>query len=393
MGVSRKIVSPKTGKVSWQIDYLDPDGKRIRKNFKKQKDAKAHLAKYENDINTGEYVDPQKYRKATLKQLIEKYEENYCHQAGYVTSKNYLIEFIKAYFGENKPLFNIRYVDLETFRNRHKQTTTKHEKDRSDASVNRCMACLRHMLGKTVEWEMIKQNPFEMGQGLMLKENNERLRYLSKDEIDRLLSECSRQVIELPGKNSKSISVKRADADYLWYIVECAINTGMRKEEILSLKWDQIRDGLIYLDKTKGKKKRQVPINDTLAELFKIIHKKQGLTFEYVFIYQGERIKDVKKAYNAALKRAGILDANFHTLRHTFASHFVMRGGGLKALQEMLGHSNIKTTMRYAHLSQEHKKEAVKLLDGLTAPKSMSHFVTKFEKTGLPQNSQPAAIM
>jgi hypothetical protein len=81
MGVSRKIVSPKTGKVSWQIDYFDPDGKRIRKNFKKQKDAKAHLAKYENDINTGEYVDPQKYRKATLKQLIEKYEENYCHQA------------------------------------------------------------------------------------------------------------------------------------------------------------------------------------------------------------------------------------------------------------------------------------------------------------------------
>lgn len=393
MGVSKKIVSCRTGKVSWQIDYLDPDGKRIRKNFKKQKDEKAHLAKYENDINTGEYVNPQKYRKATLKQLIEKYEENYCHQAGYVTSKNYLIEFIKAYFGENKPLFNIRYVDLETFRNRHKQTTTKHEKDRSDASVNRCMACLRHMLGKAVEWEMIKQNPFEMGQGLMLKENNERLRYLSKDEIDRLLAECSRQVIELPRKNSKSISVKRADADYLRYIVECAINTGMRKEEILSLKWDQIKDGLIYLDKTKGKKKRQVPINGTLAELFRITRKKQGLTSEYVFIYQGKRIMDVKTAYNAALKRAGILDANFHTLRHTFASHFVMRGGSLKALQEMLGHSNIKTTMRYAHLSQEHKKEAVKLLDGLTAPKSMSHFVTNFEKSGLPHNSQPAAIM
>jgi len=249
------------------------------------------------------------------------------------------------------------------------------------------------MLCKAVEWEMVKQNPLEMGQGLMFKENNERLRYFSKDEIDRLLAECSRQVIELPIKNSKNRSVKRAGADYLRYIVECAINTGMRKEEILSLRWSKIRDGLIYLDKTKGKKKRQVPINDTLFELFKTIRKKQGLTSEYVFVYQGKRIKDVKTAYNAALKRAGILDANFHTLRHTFASHFVMRGGSLKALQEMLGHSNIKTTMRYAHLSQEHKKEAVKLLDGLTTSNSMSHFVTNSEKNGLPQNSQPTAVM
>ena len=117
------------------------------------------------------------------------------------------------------------------------------------------------------------------------------------------------------------------------------------------------------------------------------------MTSEYVFIYQGKRIKDVRTAYNAAFKPAGIQGANFHTLRHTFASHFVMRGGSWKALQQMLGHSNIKTTMRYAHLIQEHKKEAVKLFDGLTAPKSMSHFVTNFEKFGLPQNSQPAATM
>ena len=128
-----------------------------------------------------------------------------------------------------------------------------------------------------------------------------------------------------------------------------------------------------------------MPINDTLAELFRTIRKKQGLTSEYVFIYQGKRIKDVKTAYNAALKRAGVLDANFRTLRHTFASHFVMRGGSLKALQEMLGHSNIKTTMRYAHLSQEHKKDAVKLLDGLTAPNFMSRIVTNSEKLSIPQ--------
>ena len=68
-------------------------------------------------------------------------EENYSHQPGYATSKKYLVEFIKGYFGENRLLFNIRYVDIETFRNKLKKTLAKHDRDRSDASVNRCTAC------------------------------------------------------------------------------------------------------------------------------------------------------------------------------------------------------------------------------------------------------------
>ena len=61
-------------------------------------------------------------------------------------------------------------------------------------------------------------------------------------------------------------------------------------------------------------------------------------------------------------------DFRFHDCRHCFASHFVMRGGSLKDLQEILGHKSLTMTMRYAHLSQEHKKKAVNLLNGLTAP-------------------------
>jgi integrase len=273
----------------------------------------------------------------------------------YATSKKYLVECIKGYFGENRLLFNIRYVDLETFRNKLKNTQTWHEKERTDASVNRCMACLRHMLGKAVEWEMIKQNPFEMGAGLLFKENNMRFRFLQEDEIDRLLDECQ---------------------PHLRDIVECAINAGMRYGEILSLKWDQIRNGQIYLQKTKSNKARQIPINDDLNALLMRIRKKQHLTSEYVFNKNRKHIRNVRTGFIAALKRAGIEDFKFHDLRHTFASHFVMRGGSLKALQEMLGHADIKTTMRYAHLSQEHKREAINLLNGLTGKKSMSRNVT-----------------
>jgi len=78
------------------------------------------------------------------------------------------------------------------------------------------------MLRKAVEWEMIKQNPFEMGASLLFKENNMRLRFLQENEIEKLLSECQ---------------------PHLRNIVECAINTGMRYGEIFNLRWDQIRNG------------------------------------------------------------------------------------------------------------------------------------------------------
>jgi len=97
--------------------------------------------------------------------------------------------------------------------------------------------------------------------------------------------------------------------------------------------------------------------------------------YGYVFTYKAGKetpaksMKRVNRSFKAALTRAGIEDFKFHDLRHAFASHFVMRGGNLKELQEILGHRDITMTMRYSHLSQEHKKKAVNLLNGLTASK------------------------
>jgi site-specific recombinase XerD len=88
---------------------------------------------------------------------------------------------------------------------------------------------------------------------------------------------------------------------------------------------------------------------------------------------------DIETVIIAALKHAGIMAVKFHNLNHPFSSHFDKRGGSLKALQEILGHSNIKTTMRYAHIGQGHKKEAVKLL-------VCSEF-------GLTQHPMPSAVI
>jgi len=173
---------------------------------------------------------------------------------------------------------------------------------RSVASVNREMSCLHHLFMKAVEWDMTEQNPFERGKSLILKEDNKRLRFLSQEEIGKLLDACP---------------------SYLKPVVECALNTGMRRGEILSLKWEQIRNGFIYLTKTKTNDARQVPINNTLEAIFKKLRKQNQLKSEYVFLGRGvkaaKRLNSIKRGFDAAVKRAGLEDFKFHDLRHTFA--------------------------------------------------------------------------
>ncbi|MFO8164527.1 MAG: site-specific integrase [Desulfatiglandales bacterium] len=336
---------------SYQIDYFDPNGKRVRKSFDKKKEAEAELGKRVSLIAEGRYLDVKKDYKTTLKELLEKYKENYKIQRSFQGGKDYYLKNFKEHFGEDTRLDNIRYVDLETYRNKLREKPTRHGTLRATASVNREIACLRHVFSKAVEWEMMEQNPFTKGKALVAKANNKRFRYLTEDEIEKLLNNCVN--------------------DYTRDIVTTVINTGMRRQEVLGLKWDQVKkDGFIYLSKTKTDESRQIPVNDDLAALFKDIRKRNQLRSEYVFCDNKVRpFKQITKSFMASIRRAEIEDFRFHDLRHTFASHFVMRGGSLKELQEILGHKNITMTMRYAHLSQEHKKKAVNLLNGLTSKK------------------------
>jgi integrase len=364
----------------WQIDYYEPNGKRKRQNFKKKKDAVAEEAKRLSLKAEGRYLDVKKEYNTTLGEVLKIYEENFGQQPSYNTAKRFFVSDFKQYFGEDKRLSDIRYVDLETYRTHLKKKLTHHNKIRTTASVNRQMSCLRHIFKKALEWDKIGENPFNKGASLLLKESNQRVRYLTEAEIDALLDACSTKVIKFPDSKTHVKQMTRSDTHYLHDIVECAINTGMRKGEILSLKWNQLNEGFIYLQKTKTLNPRQIPINDDLDALFKRIRSRQGLKLKYVFIYQGKRIDDTKMGFHAALRRAKISDFKFHDLRHTFASHFIMRGGSLKALQEILGHTTMTMTMRYAHLAQEHKQKEINLLNGLTTKKADGHKMVTFSK-------------
>ena len=166
-----------------------------------------------------------------------------------------------------------------------------------------------------VEWDLIDKTPFDKGSSLLIKENNKRDRYLEENEIDALLDACSTKIIKFPESKKHIKQMTRKDIHYLRDIVECALNTGIRKGELLSLKWEQIRGDFIYLRKTKTSTPRQIPINEDLAALFNQIRQRQGLHSKYIFVYQGQRINDLKNGFNAALRRAGIDDFKFHDLR------------------------------------------------------------------------------
>jgi len=354
---------------SYQIDYFDPNGKRIRKSFNKKKGAEAELGKRVSLIAEKRYLDVKKDYTTTLGELLDKYEENYKDQSSFKTGKSYCLANFKEYFGEDTRLDNIKYVDLETYRNHLKRKLTRHSTKRKDATVNREMTYLQHVFSKAMEWDMIEENPFKKGQRLQVKENNKRLRFLSQKEIERLLDECPK-----PTKKQKTIKglqvIQGLEAFYLKDFNIIALNTGMRKGEILSLKFEQIKDGFIYLTETKTDEARQIPVTNDLEECFEDIKKRRQTKTGYIFSNRnGGHMRDIKTSFKSALKRAKITDFRPHDLRHTFASHYIMRGGSLKALKEILGHKDIKMTMRYAHLSKEFAKEEIQLMNGLTSGK------------------------
>jgi integrase len=356
--------------VSWQIDYYDPEGKRVMKCFPKKAEAEDYLAKAVAARKEGRYHDVFDVKRETqvfFKELAEKYVENFGTQRAFHTSKRYLLAKVQEHFGD-KRLSQITYLDLETYRNKRKATPANGSKPRTDASVNREMALVGHMMSKALEWGWLEDSPFKKGKRLMFKENNQRLRFLTDSEIEALLT---------------ASDDLKSHSPYLRPLVDTALLTGMRRGELLSLKWEQIRNGFIYLEggMVKSGKGRQIPINDRLAEVFKEVRRGTQLKSEFVFCdSQGRRFYQVKRSFASACRRAGVEDFRFHDLRHTFASRLVMRGASLKAVQELLGHADLKMTMRYAHLSHEHLRDSVNLLNDMPSGKEMVNIGPKVKR-------------
>lgn len=336
----------KRGNVYW-VRYAGLDGKMIFESSgtAKFKEAEALLIQRKQAIKEGKQPEAKKrINNYTFRELTDEYIR-WAERQRCFNTKIYLIRQLVDTFG-NLPLrsFNTRVIE--------QYQSSRIQKGNKPATINRLLATTKHMFTKAIEWDMVEEETLKRVRKVkLLEENNKRLRFLSKDECQALIHSCE---------------------PHLKPIVVTALNSGMRKAEVLNLKWANLDlvHGFILLDKTKNGERREIPINNTLRETLEKLYqgtkeRPRRLDVPHVFFEPttGKPYQDVKRSFHTALRRAGIKDFHFHDLRHTFASHLVMAGADLPTVKELLGHKTLTMTLRYSHLAPSHKAKAVDLLD------------------------------
>lgn len=272
--------------------------------------------------------------------LIDQFAENYLARRKHIRShiRDELSVRILLRTFKGKTLLSIQPQNIEDYIGKRLHEGV------SNGTINRELACLKHMYNLAIKWKCARKNP--VNDVDFLEEPPGRTRFLSQQECQCLLAYCS--------KHLKPIAMT-------------ALNTGMRLREILSLRWKQVHidyviEPYVELGETKNNKKRFVPLTDDMVALFEGMNKNS----EYVFLdsYGKNPLQSVRKPFINALKKAGISDFRFHDLRHTFASHYIMSGGDMLSLKEILGHSTMKMVERYAHLASAHKHRQINNLKG-----------------------------
>jgi integrase len=194
------------------------------------------------------------------------------------------------------------------------------------SSVNLCLAVLKRMF-------TLNDVGIKIFRGKLMRENR-RERFLTEPEAYHLLN--------------------AATDPYLKLAIEIAIRTGLRKSNVLNLTWSQVDLKRGYINVTaKRMKKLSIPISRSLMEILKLL---EGNPKERVFPLSNSTYE---MRFRKLCDSIGFTDVVFHTLRHSFCSRLLIAGVDIKTIQELAGHSSITTTMRYMHVSDEHKREAV----------------------------------
>ncbi len=331
----------KNGK-NWYIDYYYPPGragKRIREKVGPVKDeARIILAKRLEDIRHGRNPELRKVKPKPFDDMVTEFLERHAKARRGYPSFESNTDILKVYFS-GRTLQEIGPREIEDFR------VARLAKGVSQATINRQRACLSKIFNCAIDWGYYGgESPVRKVKAY--DESPGRTRFLSADEAAKLIEKCT---------------------TYLRPIVVTALHTGGRLTEVLRLRWEDVdlEQGVLYFDQTNTKsgKQRELPIDadlDAVLRERKRVRSITGDAREYVFTWHGKVVSRLTTAFEKARDRAELgEDVTFHTLRHTFASWYMINGGDLYRLQKYLGHSEIALTQRYANLSPAYLKSGV----------------------------------
>ena len=298
--------------------------------------ARKQAAMLRRMIDTG--VDPlderQKERAApTVRDMFERYDRDYIPklvEMGQRDARRQFNEWILPRIGSKK-VAAVTFSDCEALHRKASENTP--------TSANRMIATLRRCFNLAITWGWIERNPTK---GLELNAENKRQRFLSSDEVSRVLEALAAH----PRQDS-------ADA------IRLMLFTGRRCSEALGATWDQFDADLRIWTKpastTKQRRLHRVPVSKPVTAILKKRKKAQGKKkITHVFPSRnGKPLQEVRRTWTRVQQVANVQGVRLHDLRHTFASFAVAQGQSLPVIGAMLGHSQQQTTAQYAHLYDE----------------------------------------
>jgi integrase/ribosomal protein S27E len=352
---SRLIRIPREG--NFFIEYYVERRRRREKIGTSRTLAETVLAKRKVEVAEGRYLDKKKEFRVKFDDFCEEYLELHSkvNNRSWEKSDAVRIRSLKKFFS-GKYLDEITPHLIEKFKAERRNTPKKNKmvvclKNVSQSTINRELAVLKGIFSKAILWKRFNgRNPVK--EIKLFQEKSERLRFLEREEIKSLLKEC--------------------EEDLKPFVI-FALNTGLRYSEQMSLKWRDLdfERGIIHLSESKNGEKAEIPLNSDVKNAL-IVVKKQADS-PYIFCREdGTPFVHVRGALERALKKVGISNFHWHDIRHCYGSHLAMAGVDIYTIMKLMRHKSIKMTMRYAHLSPEHKKNAVELLNGLSGVGSVA---------------------
>lgn len=330
----------------WWASYADPSGRRVRRSTgtKNRKEAEALEAKWK----------------------LEAFRENRWGEQPKRSFSELMVAYLKGTSGEKRSaereLVCAKHL-REVFRGRDLRTLgpadvrayveLRRSAGVGPATINREIGLLSAALNwarRELEWDL--PNPV---QGRRLRAPEGRTRWITRQEAAALMAAARAE----------------PQAAHLVDFIRLALHTGMRRGEMLGLEWHRVdfKEGLVYLAgcHQKNGKIGSVPLNrEARAALLSRagFRAKHCRASPWVFAHKdGSRIQSVKHAFSTACRKAGIEDFRIHDLRHSCAAWLVQSGVSIREVAELLRHSDIRVTMRYAHLAPENIRATVAALE------------------------------
>lgn len=321
----------------WWIDYYDQNRERVQESSysSNRRDAEDLFAVRQSEVVRGVFRRPVKI---SFGEFGKKYMEYAKTNKRSWLRDEQMFKQLEEFFGADRDLREIRPADIEKYK-------TYRREGISDSTVNRELALLKRMFNLAIDWDLFQPvNPVRRVK--FFREFSIRARVLSGEEEKKLIQHAS---------------------PFLQDLIVFGLHTGLRVGEIFSLRWSDVdlENSILNVLAQKTGKTRTVPVNSRGMKVLRAweMNRKNDLVF---YNWQtGGRFVDLKTGFALACRKAKIDGVSWHTLRHTFASRLLESGADIVTVQQLLGHSTVITTMRYAHTFLDSKRAAVEKLEKL----------------------------